>query len=331
MTRLITGDRTDDDSIARLDDPDLAKDVAAGLSAGQKTLPSKYFYDDEGSRLFEVICGLPEYYLTRAERAILERHADDIVGDLEPDARLVELGAGSATKTRLLIDALVRRQGGVVYCPIDISAQAMRVAEENVKAAFPSGVVFKGVIGEYRDALGRLSTMDQHQKLVLFLGSSIGNFTLAGATRFLAAIHDGMGPRDRLLVGLDLAKSPETLVRAYDDAQGVTAAFNKNLLVRLARELDADFDLDAFRHEARWDPVESRIEMHLVSTRRQTVHIGRLGLDVEFEEGESIHTENSYKYTPGMVARMVRESGFREERMWTDPEGRFALRLLAPA
>lgn len=305
-----------------------AQAARAGLTTQPKTLPSKYLYDELGSQLFEAICFLPEYYLTRAERALLERDADAIVAGLDPDVRLVELGAGSAVKTSILIRALLARQAELVYCPIDISEEAMRMSQANIVSEFPT-VHFKGIIGDWFGALGGLTAMDASQKLVAFLGSSIGNLTDEEAHGFLLRLRESMGPRDHLLLGTDLAKPAEVLVPAYDDAAGVTSAFNKNLLVRMNTELGAHFDTRLFRHEARWNEAEMRIEMHLVSEVEQTVRIDALDTEVHFDAGESIHTENSHKYTIERVHEMASRAGFRVECSWVDDPPTFALHLLA--
>lgn len=301
--------------------------VRDGLSGPQKTLPSKYLYDEVGSQLFEAICFLPEYYLTRAETEILEAHAQEIASLVSEECRLVEFGAGSAVKTRILIRALLARNESVYYCPIDISEEAMRIAQANILSEFPE-CRFKGVIGDWIDSLGRLRQSDESERLILFLGSSIGNMSSADAVGFLRAVKARMGPHDRLLVGTDLAKSEETLIAAYDDAAGVTSAFNMNLLVRINHELGGHFDTRTFRHEARWNESEGRIEMHLVSKIGQSVPIDSLGLVVPFEEGETIHTENSHKYTTVMFDQIVQRADLAVARSWTDREGRFALHLI---
>lgn len=311
----------------RVVDQDFAESVREGLTAHPKRLSSKYLYDELGSQLFEAICFLPEYYLTRTERSILDRDADEIVAPLDDNVRLVELGAGSAVKTRILIRALLNHQESLTYCPIDISDEAMRIAQANIVSEFP-GVHFKAVVGDWLDSLGRLSAMDTAQKLVAFLGSSVGNMTPPEAHGFLGRLLAETNPNDKLLLGTDLVKSPDVLVPAYDDAAGVTSAFNKNLLVRINNELGGNFDTHGFRHDARWNAQAKRIEMHLVAVRAQTVRIGALDLEVQLAEGESVHTENSHKYTLEDVNEMAAASGWRVERSWWDEKRAFALHLL---
>lgn len=311
---------------------DLATNVREGLTRTPKRVSSRFLYDEAGSRLFEAICSLPEYYLTRAETEILESHANDIAARFPPAAKVVEFGAGSAVKTRILLAALAARHGdALTYCPIDISEEAMRSAEANVRAEFP-GIAFDGIVAEYADAAQRLSVDRAHAKLVVFLGSSIGNFTHDDAVGFLCMVRGALTDpeQDRLLIGMDTAKDVDVLLAAYDDGAGVTAAFDKNLLNRINRELVADFDAHQFRHEARWNAKASRIEMHLVSLREQTVHIGALDLMVHFDEGESIHTENSHKYSSAERDAILAEAGFTIEAAWADAAERYGLYLARP-
>jgi L-histidine N-alpha-methyltransferase len=232
-----------------VDDPDGTGDFASavrdGLTGDPKTLPCRLFYDEEGSRIFEEICELPEYYLTRAEHEILSAHADDIASRFQHRTALMELGSGSAIKTRILIEAFLRRHGALRYAPVDISRSVLEESARSLLADYP-GLEILAVAGEYRQGLRSIGTHGNTPKLILWLGSSIGNFTHEEATRFLTAVAAEMTPDDRMLVGADMRKDPATLVRAYDDAAGVTARFNKNLLVRVNRELGGTFDLDAF-------------------------------------------------------------------------------------
>jgi L-histidine Nalpha-methyltransferase len=308
----------------------LVDSVRVGLQARQKWLPPKYLYDPVGSALFEAISLLPEYYLTRTERAILKAHAHDIVARVAPGARLVELGAGSASKTRLLIAAMQERGGIRDYCPIDISLEALRAAEANVRSEFPN-VAFRGILDDWLVALGDLRRMGREEKLILFLGSNIGNLDPAEAARFLKQVRATMAPGDKLLVGTDMVKDEETLLAAYDDAAGVTAAFNRNLLVRLNRELAADFDVRAFRHEARWDPHRRRVEMHLVAMNAQEVMLRGAGLVVQIARGESIHTENSHKFTAADIMSMAEAGGLRVTATWRDESDAFRLSLMEVA
>lgn len=303
-------------------------EIREGLSARQKHLPSKYLYDRLGSILFEAICALPEYYLTRTERRILEQHAGDIVHGLQPDAQLVELGAGSAVKTQILIDRLLQDRDTLVYCPIDISQEALRSAEANIVSRFPQ-ITFKGIEGDWFETLGRLSNMEPTQKLIVFLGSSIGNLEHRDSVAFLDDLRRRMNPDDLVLLGTDMVKPVPQLIAAYDDPVGVTAAFNRNLLVRLNQELEADFDPRAFAHEARWNEEHLRVEMHLVARRPHTVHVRRLGLEVPFETGESIHTENSHKFTRERIDAIADQADLFVSSYWHDGEDRFRLNLLA--
>ncbi|HWP35288.1 MAG TPA: L-histidine N(alpha)-methyltransferase [Thermodesulfobacteriota bacterium] len=306
-----------------------ARDVAAGLTRTPKRLPCRYFYDREGSLLFEEICRLPEYYLPRAEREILERRAPEIAALLPAGAALVELGSGSATKTRLLIEALLRRQGKLRYVPVDISRSVLEESARALLADHPR-LAITAIAAEYEEGLEVLRRTPLGPKLLLWLGSNIGNLERPEAAAFLRRLRDLMAPADRLLVGVDLRKDRAVLERAYDDAQGVTARFNLNLLARINRELGGRFDLDAFRHRAVYDEAAGRVEMYLVSTRPQRVAIERLGLEVPFAAGEAIHTENSYKYAPDEIEALAAAAGLRLERLWLDDGQRFADVLLGP-
>jgi L-histidine N-alpha-methyltransferase len=303
----------------------VAADVRAGLLARPKRLPPWLFYDAAGSALFEEITRLPEYYPTRTERAILTAHADEMVEAAGPPASLVELGAGSASKTRVIIAALLARRPDALYMPVDVSPTALAGAARHLRARFPTLAVAP-VAAKYPDELGFLRAAPS-PRLVLFLGSNIGNYEPADGCDLLRAIHRHLRPTDTFLLATDLRKDPDLLVPAYDDAAGVTARFNKNVLVRLNRQLGATFELDRFRHVARWNARASRIEMHLESTIPQIVRIPALGLIVRLRAGERIHTESSYKYTPRMVKRMLGVAGFSWRRTWTDPRGWFALHL----
>ncbi len=304
----------------------LAQDVRRGLTAPAKWLPCKYFYDSTGSALFEEICELPEYYLTRAETAILREHAPAVV-DLCPAPReLVELGSGSARKTRLLIEAGLRGQPSLTYYPIDIAADSLRTAARDLLADYP-GLRVVGLAGEYADGLNHLAQRPGPARLVAFLGSTVGNFDEEELASFLTLLRRTLRPQDRFLLGFDLLKDPAVLIAAYDDARGVTARFNLNVLARVNRVLGADFDLQSFRHRAIFNERRGRIEMHLVSTKAQTVRVRALSLEVPFAEGETIHTENCYKHSrEGMRAVLARHR-FEVVRGWTDPAGAFCLFL----
>jgi L-histidine Nalpha-methyltransferase len=303
----------------------IALDVWEGLSAMPKRLPSKLFYDEVGSQIFEQITELPEYYLTRTERAILENYAGEILEQAGPALTLVELGAGTATKTCILIEELLQKQARALFYPIDVSPSALEEAVRQLGQQFPTLRV-NPVVADYTGgvpALGRITG----RKLVLYIGSSIGNFEPPEAIRILRRIRRMLRSGDALLLGADFAKSPKILVPAYDDAQGVTASFNKNVLARLNRELDADFDLDAFRHIAMWSRRCSRMEIFLESTKEQTAFVPALDMDVSFADGERIHTENSYKYTDAMIESILHESGFALEQTWTDRKKWFGVHL----
>ena len=307
---------------------DLARDVKAGLTkAGQKELPSKYFYDDVGSALFEAICVLPEYGLTRADARLLRDTADMVVARLDAPTIVAELGSGSGKKTRFVLEALALRQP-VRYHPIDISGAALAQSERELGAL--ERVSILGYEAEYLDGLAAVARgrLPGEKLLVLFLGSTIGNFDRPAGEAFLRRVRATLQPGDRLLLSTDLVKPEHVLVAAYDDQAGVTAAFNKNLLHRINRELDATFDLKRWRHRAVWNEADCRVEMHLQSTEEQTVHVRRARFAVRFREGETIWTESSHKYTPTGVAELAARTGFACEAQWIDREWPFAQSLL---
>jgi dimethylhistidine N-methyltransferase len=306
----------------------VAAAVQEGLAIHPRRLPPWLFYDEAGSLLFERITELPEYYLTRTERGILAAHAGEIVARAGSGKRLriVELGAGSADKTRLLLAAAVAAQGRVLYEPVDVSGTALEAARERIEREI-SGVTVAPRVMDYVHGLDLDAEGEDERRLVLYIGSSIGNFNPEDAWRLLAGVRAALRPGDTLLLGVDLVKSVPTLLAAYDDAAGVTAAFNLNLLARLNRELGANFNLKAFRHMAIWDAAHSRMEMYLESVAAQKVHIRALGMDVEFAPGERIHTENSYKYAPGQAEGMLEEVGFVSAGSWTDAERWFGVCL----
>ncbi len=306
----------------------IASAVCEGLLSRPKWLPSWLFYDAAGSQLFNQITELPEYYLTRTERAIFAARAEEIIGlAAETDAlRLVELGAGSADKTRLLLTAAVNRQDTVFYEPVDVSASALEEAQERIEREIP-GVLVTPRVEDYTKGLELDSASFGERRLVLYIGSSIGNFEPDKAKALLKNVRAALAPGDSLLLGVDLAKDEATLLAAYDDAAGVTAAFNLNLLTRLNRELGANFDEEAFAHRSVWNAAESRIEMHLVSRKRQKVRIPALDVKIDFSPGESIHTENSYKYRPGQPEALLSEAGFTPAATWMDDQQRFAVCL----
>lgn len=308
------------------------REAITGLTATPKTLSPWLFYDERGSRLFEEITELPEYYLTRTERAIFAAHAAEILASAAGASKLtlLELGAGTATKTGLLLEAAVRRQGSVLYQPIDVSSSALDEAAASLSAHIP-GVSIAPQVANYTSEPFTLSREPGQRALALYIGSSIGNFSPEDARAVLRNLRDHLQPGDSLLLGTDLAPGPgktvEALEAAYDDAQGVTAAFNLNVLARLNRDLDTKFHLERFAHRAVWNAAESRMEMHLESLVAQPVAVG--GRTIAFAEGETIHTENSYKFTQGAVASLLGDGGFELTRTWTDSGGCFLVSLAA--
>ena len=304
------------------DQGDLRGEALAGLSKPphERTLPCKFFYDEEGSKLFDAITGLPEYYQTRTEEAILQDCAADLAGRLGGGVTLVEYGSGSSTKTRVLLDALdVTR-----YVPIDISRWYVQTSAERLAGEYP-GLDIRPVCADYSQSI-RLPGGGGGNRVGFFPGSTIGNFTPANATAFLRRVAATLGRGGRLVVGIDLKKDPAVLHAAYNDAAGVTAAFNLNLLARLNRELDADFDLSAWHHYAPYEPRHGRVAMYLVAA--DDAAVGVAGRRFAFERGEAIHTENSYKHTVASFARLAAGAGFAQEAAWADAAGRFAVVLL---
>ena len=299
--------------------------VREGLSATPKRLPCWLLYDQIGSELFEQITELPEYYLTRTERSILEMYAGEILQGAGPSLTLVELGAGTATKTRILIEELLQRQSRVLFYPIDVSPSALDEAMRQLGRQFPSLRV-NPVVADYTGGVPALSRISG-RKLVLYIGSSIGNFEPPEAVRMLRRIRQTLRTGDALLLGADFAKSSRILLPAYNDSQGVTARFSKNILARLNRELEADFDLDRFCHMALWNRRDSRMEIYLESTAPQSVFVPALDMDLSFEPGERIHTENSYKYTDAMIESILHQSGFALEQTWCDRKKWFGVHL----
>jgi L-histidine N-alpha-methyltransferase len=301
-------------------------DVRAGLTAARKSIPPQYFYDSLGSALFTAICELPEYYVTRAEVEILQARANDIVAAFGPPVRLAELGSGSARKTRLLIDAILARQPELDYVPLDIDPGALEGSARELTAAYPQ-LSIHAIAADFRDVASVLPRSTQ-RTILLFLGSSIGNLDRDNATALLHNVRRGLVLGDALFLGADLRKPKTILEPAYDDALGVTAAFNLNLLVRINRELGGHFHLPAFSHMAFFNEEESRIEMHLASRETQRVRIDALELEVAFEAGETIHTENSYKYDDATLEAIAVSAGFNIERQWTDSNRWFTDLLL---
>jgi dimethylhistidine N-methyltransferase len=306
----------------------MAAVVTEGLLSQPRWLPAWLFYDAAGSRLFDQITDLPEYYLTRTERAILTSCGDEMIAAAARNDALhiVELGAGSCDKTRILLRAAVERQDTLLYEPVDVSATALAEAEERIQAEIP-GVLVCPRVEDYTHQFTLDPPLHGHRRMVLYIGSSIGNFEPADAASVLRNVRSALTSGDSLLLGIDLVKDEGTLLDAYDDGAGVTAEFNRNILVRLNREFGANFDLDAFAHRAVWNASQSRIEMHLESRILQTVRIPSLDLNLCFQPGETIHTENSYKYQPGQAEALLKSTGFESEHLWTDDRGWFAVHL----
>jgi L-histidine N-alpha-methyltransferase len=301
----------------------LRRDVRDGLTQTPKSLPPKWFYDSVGSDLFDQITRLPEYYPTRAEAEILRARAAEIAAASGADT-LVELGSGTSEKTRTLLDAL--RDGGSLqrFIPFDVDASVLESAGSAIGKEYP-GIEIDAVCGDFEEHLGKIPHVGR--RLVIFLGSTIGNLTTGPRAEFLAALSDNLEPGDGLLLGTDLVKDVDRLVRAYDDGAGVTAQFNKNVLAVVNRELDADFDLDAFDHVARWNADEERIEMWLRASTPQRAHVGGLDLTVDFAAGEEMLTEVSCKFRADAVADELAAAGLRRTNFWTDQAGDFGLSL----
>ncbi|SDC35599.1 L-histidine Nalpha-methyltransferase [Geodermatophilus telluris] len=322
MTDSLTRHLAPDDTAAAL-----RADVLAGLTATPKTLPPRWFYDARGSALFDEITRLPEYYPTRAERAVLEAHAGEMAAVSGADV-LVELGSGTSEKTRLLLDAL--RDAGTLrrFVPVDVDPSVLDAAGAAITAEYP-GVGVDAVVGDFTRHLGLLPRSGR--RLVAFLGSTIGNLEPRPRAAFLRDLAAGLQPGDSLLLGTDLVKDPDRLVRAYDDAAGVTAEFNRNVLWVLRRELGADVDPDAFDHVALWDAADEWIEMRLRSRTDQVVRVPALDLAVRFAAGEELRTEVSAKFRREGVEAELADAGLRMTHWWTDPDGDFGVSLSGPA
>jgi L-histidine Nalpha-methyltransferase len=307
----------------------LTREVLRGLIAWPRSLSPWMFYDAEGSRLFERITTLPEYYPTRTERAILAGYADAIVAGAHSGRslplRLVELGAGTASKTCILLEAALRHSDDVVYVPVDVCSNALELACQNVACALPE-VRIQPIVRNYVTHPLQLEPF-YGTTLALYIGTSIGNFSPEEARLILRDLRAQLQTGDALLLGTDMAKDERTLLAAYDDSEGVTAAFNLNILHRLNRELGANFDAARFRHRVLWNSIESRIEMHLESTREQDVSIEHADLDLHFMPRETIHTENSYKFTDQGIRRLLNEAGFEIRGAWKDGRGWYTLTL----
>ncbi len=320
---MLTPRRTRPPDIARGEEDDFASAVLEGLSRPHKSLPCRFLYDARGSELFEAITELPEYYPTRTEAAILEAHAAEMVDALPPGGVLVEFGSGSSTKTEILLRQLPQL---AAYVCVDVSESALAAARDRLAERFPTLDV-RPVVGDFSRLIVLPEDLAGRPKVGFFPGSTIGNLDPIAAVQLMRTFREGLAPGGRLIIGVDIKKDARRLVLAYNDAQGVTAAFNLNLLTRINRELGGTFNLDGFVHEAIYNPRESRIEMHLRSVHRQEVSV--CGRRFSFQPCERIHTENSYKYGIGQFQELARQAGWQPQRVWADREGLFSVHELA--
>lgn len=305
-----------------------ARDVRQGLMKSQKALPCVYFYDTKGSLLFEEICRLPEYYPTRTEASILREYSAEIAGLFSKNVNIIELGSGSSLKTRILLEAFLQKQGRIKYQPIDVSKSILEESSATLKNRYPQLNVLP-VTARYEEGLKKAITENDAINLVLWLGSSIGNYEREEAIRFLQNIRKSSSASTKYLIGIDLRKEKHILESAYDDSEGITAAFNLNLLERINRELNADFDRDAFKHTAVYNEKAGKVEIHLVSRKQQAVTIAGCGIEIYFDEGEKIHTENSFKYSLEEISALAKQSGFKIEKQWFDEKQWFSLNLFS--
>ena len=304
-----------------------AQDVAAGLSATPKRISSKYLYDEVGSALFDTITVLPEYYLTRAETEILREWGWQMVRVLDAPIDFLELGSGSAVKTRLLIEEALRVQGRLRYSPIDISTEALRASSQALVDAY-SGLSVRAYAGDYFDVLASRALRFDRRVLAMFMGSNIGNYEPGQAAAVLSLLRDALRPGDGLLIGTDLKKDPSVIELAYDDPAGVTAAFNRNLLARMNRELGANFDVKSFDYRVHYDETRGAVDAYLESRNAVKVRVRQLKLDLKFAAGERIHTESAYKFAQSDVAKLAAASGFKVASSWSDRRRRFSVSLL---
>lgn len=304
-----------------------AQDVAAGLTAKPKRLSSKYLYDEVGSALFDAITVLPEYYPTRAETEILRQWGWQMVRVLDSPIEFLELGSGSAVKTRLLIEEALRVQGRLRYCPIDISTAAVRASSLALVGAYPNLSV-RAYAGDYFDVLASRALRFERRVLAMFMGSNIGNYEPEQAAAILSLLRDALRPGDGLLIGIDLKKDPSVIELAYDDPAGVTAAFNRNLLSRMNRELGANFDAKNFDYRVRYDETRGAVDAYLVARSAARVRVSAKNLDVEFAAGEPLHTESAYKYAQSDIEKLATATGFKAGSKWTDRAGKFSVNLL---
>ena len=306
------------------------EEVERGLTGPSKRIPCRFLYDERGSQLFEQICGTPEYYVTRAEQEILADRSEEIANIFPSPITLAELGSGSSSKTRLLIEALLRRHGGLRYLPVDISRTMLEASSLDLIDRYDA-LEIRAIASEYSAGLRHVGAETDRSKLIAWLGSNAGNYERADAAKLLGSVRSAMAPSDRLLIGIDLRKDRETLENAYDDAQGVTAKFTVNLLDRINRDLGGHFDLEQFRHRAVYDEAEGRMEIGLVSLRHQRVVVDALDLEIDLAVGEFIHLEHAVKYSPSEIKELAASAGMRAERGWLDSRKRFSLNLFAPA
>jgi len=306
-----------------------AADVDKGLSGTPRHLPCVYFYDYRGSMLFEEICHLPEYYLTRVEAGILKTHSEEIVSYLPSDPLLVELGSGSCTKTQYLIEELLNQYDKVTYGPIDISKKMLKESAKSLLERYEDLEIIS-VAADYGEGLRQLDMRNEQPKLILWLGSSIGNFDSGEAVCFLRNILKSLSPEGLFLIGFDLEKERSILEKAYNDSQGVTAEFNLNLLSRINRELEGEFDLTRFAHEAVYNKERCRIEMYLISKCEQEVYVAGLDRCYHFDKDERIHTENSHKYSARAIEALADRAGMTIVKQWSDPRRYFNLTMFRP-
>jgi len=304
-----------------------AEDVEIGLTAYPKYLSPKYFYDVQGSLLFEQITATEEYYPTRSERWILEKYIEDLNSICESIDVVSELGSGNSEKTKIILDMFAGRRQHLHYIPIDVSDILINSSRDLTRQFHNLSIT--GIISDYEQGLSLLSQIEDDPKLLIFLGSSIGNFENDEIITLMQNIGDALYEKDYLLIGFDLEKDEKILNRAYNDEAGITSAFNKNILKRMNRELNADFNLNYFQHHAFFNPQKHRVEMHLVSTKNQFVHIGKLGRTISFYEGESIHTENSHKFSDELIKEYARQANLQVVKTYKDENKYFALSLLA--
>lgn len=304
-----------------------AEDISFSLNQDSKFINPKYFYDKNGSELFEQICNLPEYYPTRTEIEILKKIQLDLQRYLEDNFRLVELGSGSSIKTRLILDVFNKIQDKIEYFPIDIS-EILTESSELLQNDY-ANLHITGIVDTYEGGLEFIETFDDKKNLIIFLGSSFGNFIPQEGKNFLKKINSVMKKGDLFLIGLDLVKNKEILEKAYDDSQGVTAKFNLNVLSRINDELDADFDLENFKHVVKYNQKDQRIEMYLKSLLNQSIIISKANLSLKMNQNELIHTEHSHKYTIPQIQTMMEETGFEIKEVWTDDKKNFSLSLVS--